>query len=189
MPSEKFVELTEDYINKYNKPHIIGEYAISWKGPGNDFPYEQYEDEFHDAMWRGLFSPVAMLPLSWWWDFHYDMNQYFHFKALATVIDAMAKQTSSFSRLKLEQQPGFDMLYLTSEELNIVWIKKLGNKTQLTFSLPVSKPGKYAIKKLNTRTNEFTNLGELTTSDNKILFNNIDLEGSKDIALLIIPVN
>jgi hypothetical protein len=189
MPSDTFVELTENYIHKYNKPHIIGEYAISWKGPGNDFPYEQYEDEFHDAMWRGLFSPVAMLPLSWWWDFHYDMNHYFHFKPLATVIDEMKKETSSFSRIKLEQQQGFNLLCCTSEKLTVVWIKKRSNKTQLTFTIPISKAGKYMVRKLNTRTNEFSDMGELSTADNKLVFSSIDLEESKDIALLIRPAN
>jgi hypothetical protein len=184
-PSIQFVEQTTDYINKYHKPHIIGEYAISWKGPGNDYTDEQYEDEFHDGLWRGFFSPVAMLPLSWWWDYHYDKNQYFHFKPLASVIDEMKKQESVFSPIKLEKQKGFDLLGLTSVDLHIVWIKKTGKTTKLGLSIPVPKNGNFAVKQLNTRTNDRKDLGKITSLDNKITLNAIDLDGNKDVVLLI----
>jgi hypothetical protein len=183
--SNQFVQQTVDFINKYNKPHIIGEYAISWKGPENDFSNEQYEDEFHNGLWRGLFTPVAMLPLSWWWDFHYDKNQYFHFKPLASVIEVMKKQKSGFSPLKLEKQKEFDLLGLSSDSLYIIWIKKMGNLTKLSTSFSISKSGKFFVKKLNTRTNEWKDLEGISSLDNKITLKTIDLAEEKDIVLLI----
>jgi hypothetical protein len=187
-PSKDFVKITQDFINKYNKPHIIGEYAISWKGPGNDFPNEVYEEEFHDGLWRGLFTPVALLPMSWWWDHHYDRKEYFHFKPLATVIEEMKLQQSPFYLFNIEKIADFDILGLKSEKLMVIWVKRLGAIDKLKLSIPVEKVGGYQLTRLNTRTNVKTDLGKVISVNKMISIASIDLVDDKDAVFLISPL-
>lgn len=185
-PSATFTAQTVNMVNKYKKPHVIGEYAIGWKGPGNDFSDEKYEEEFHDGMWRGLCSPVQILPMSWWWDYHFDMKQYFHFKPVSIITDEMKLQKEVFSQMNITSQPNFDIVGITSTKMSVLWIKKLAQETKLSLSIPVSKPGKYAVKIFNTWTGEYLS-GEVLDAKTTIEYSSIDLGKNKDVAVIVSP--
>ena len=185
-PAEKFIEQTTDIINKYNKPHVIGEYAIGWKGPGNDFSDEQYENEFHDGLWRGLISPVQILPMSWWWDYHFDKKQYFHFKPIALITEEMKAQKETFAPLALSQKAGFDIVGIKTAKLSLIWIKKKASDTKLSLSIPVNKPGKYAVKLFNTWTGEYMS-GEVIDGKTTVDYPEIELGKEKDILVVVTP--
>ena len=185
-PDDKFVDQTIDMINRFKKPHVIGEYAIGWKGPGNDFSDEKYEEEFHDGLWRGVVSPVQILPLSWWWDYHFDKKQYFHFKPVAIIIDEMKAQKDVFTQMKITAPANFDVVGVSSPKMSVVWVKKKGTETKLSLSIPVSKSGKYAVKIYNTWTGEYL-AGEVLEAKTTLEYPSIELGKNKDIAIVVNP--
>lgn len=75
------------FEEKYKKPHVAGEFAYSWQGPWELKVPELFERELHIGLWRGLFSPTPILPLTWWWDIHAGQNEFFHFKAVSNFND------------------------------------------------------------------------------------------------------
>jgi len=186
-PSIHFADVTISMTDKYKKPHIIGEYAVDWKGPGFGYTDQQYEEEFHDGMWRGMFSPTPILPLSWWWEYHLDNGQYFHFKPLGTVLEEMEKQTSPFSVMTLTQPNGYQLLGVSSDSLIVVWIKYLDAKCKASFSIAVPHDGGYHVKQMNTLTGAQTET-KADATGGALNFNNFDLAGQKDVALLITPI-
>jgi hypothetical protein len=184
-PTDDFVEHTEDFVNRFNKPHLIGEYAVGWKGPGNDHPDEKYEEEFRDGMWRGVFSPAPVLPLSWWWDYHYDNNHYYHFGALSHVTKEMVQSKSPFQKIGTTPTKDFEIRGITSDELGIVWIKQKGQASQLTTSIPLLPNKKFTIKTLNTFNSETNDFPINPDSPNELKLESFDLGTTKDIVFLI----
>ncbi len=186
-PSLTFADQTIALVNKYQKPHVIGEYAVDWKGPGFGYTDQQYEEEFHDGMWRGMFSPTSMLPLSWWWEYHFDNGQYFHFKPLGMVIDEMKNQDAPFAVMTMDQPAGFQLLGLTSKQLSIAWMKKLGNKSITSFSVKVPNDGNYMVRTLNTLTGELSESITMEAKGGSLQFNQYNMAAQKDVVLLMTP--
>jgi hypothetical protein len=52
------------------RPYVIGEYAFEWDWTKNfDAFAEDMDAEFSRGLWRGLFAPTPVLPMSWWWEY------------------------------------------------------------------------------------------------------------------------
>jgi len=85
-PTANMRESILKYVERFNKPDVVGEFALGWKGPGKDYPVELYEGEMHNGIWRGMFSPTPILPLTWWWEWHYYQKHYYHFKTAADFL-------------------------------------------------------------------------------------------------------
>jgi hypothetical protein len=185
-PSKDFYAQTLQYIaDNNNKPHVMGEYAIGWKGPGNDYSDEMYEENFHDGLWQGLFTPVTILPLSWWWDYHFDKNQYTHFAAVATVTEMMKQSNDVFKPLSIKKIDGFDILAVSTSDQSIVWIKKTATKTIANVDIPVNQDKTYKIEILNTWTNKVEKQLEIASANKVLKVSAIDLSAVKDVVLIV----
>lgn len=185
-PTDKMVENTMDYIQKYNKAHIVGEYAIGWKGPGNDYPASEYEGEFHNGMWRGVFTPVTVLPLTWWWDYHIEAKHYYHFAPLATVLSAMTKAGGEF-RIETPIAPaGTELRMISSDKLLLAWLKNTTKSKPSKYQLLLpAKDGEYKINYLNTWTNEIYKSEDVIVQNGFINLNDVEIVNSFDIAFMI----
>jgi hypothetical protein len=145
-PTDDFVSFTNEMVEKFKKPHLIGEYAVDWKGPGFGYTEEEYEEAFRDGMWRGLFTESPILPLSWWWEFHLDNGHYRYFKPLGIVINEIKSLRNPISILKLPQPKGYQVLGLSSSKTILVWIKKMepNNLNEIQINLDHEGPFKYS---------------------------------------------
>ncbi len=59
--------------NSFNKPCIMAEFAYNGNSPTTS-NIGTYVSQWHYGIWRGLFSPTPVIPLSWWWDYYYYDN-------------------------------------------------------------------------------------------------------------------
>jgi hypothetical protein len=84
----------EAYETKYKKPFVSGEFSLDYLGV-TQHPHADYEKEVHLGVWRGMFLPTPILPMTWWWDFHADNNDYYHFKHARTFQDNMLASTKN----------------------------------------------------------------------------------------------
>jgi hypothetical protein len=183
-PSFHFVEKSTEMVEQFKKPHLIGEYAIGWKGPGNDYPASEYEGEFHDAMWRGMFSPLPIMPLSWWWDFHYDNKHYFHFKSLASVIKILTESNEKYKPISFQNNKNFELRGLQSDNITVVWVKKLSDKNIFAFNIPVLFDKEYNVRLFDTWTNEEIK-NYVLKANNKVLFIEGNILKYRDIYFII----
>jgi len=68
----------------YNKPFVLGEFGIDYRGADKTYTYDPEHIGIHNAIWAGLFSPTPVVPLSWWWDNYIDRyNFWFEYKYLS----------------------------------------------------------------------------------------------------------
>ena len=185
-PCDGIIEKTFAYIEKYKKPHVVGEYAIGWKGPGNDFSADEYEGDFHDGMWRGLFTPVTILPMSWWWDYYMDMKQYYHFDALADIIKVMS-QKDPYTCDSIASPAGFELRKMSNTSLAIVWLKKKKNNKNpmVNLELPMKGEGEYSVKILNTWANKVLDSTIVKTNQKILGLTKLDMSKNHDVAIII----
>ncbi|MDB5104160.1 MAG: hypothetical protein JWP91_1849 [Fibrobacteres bacterium] len=86
--TEGFRDLADTYHRSYAKPFVLGEYSLRWQGTDKE-PVAAYERELHLGLWRGLFSAMPVLPMSWWWEFHFRHGHGTHLAAAARFLAIM----------------------------------------------------------------------------------------------------
>lgn len=62
-------EMSNEY---YQKPMVIGEIGIEFRGADRTYKLDPEGIGPHNAIWAGWFSETPMIPLSWWWDNYID---------------------------------------------------------------------------------------------------------------------
>lgn len=68
----------------YNKPFVLGEFGIDYRGADKTYAFDPEHIGVHNAIWAGLFSPTPIIPLSWWWDNYIDQyNFWYEYKYLS----------------------------------------------------------------------------------------------------------
>jgi hypothetical protein len=79
-----------EYIQKHNKPYVIGEsgYEWDWSKNFNDIGNEM-DGDFKRGLWYGLFNPTPILPLSWWWEFFENRGMMKYFNNVSEINRSM----------------------------------------------------------------------------------------------------
>ena len=68
----------------FNKPHLMGEFGISWRNPDAKFDEKGTATNFHNGLWSSAFSGAAGGASIWWWDnYIHPKNLYGTFTGLA----------------------------------------------------------------------------------------------------------
>ncbi len=63
-------EAINTYEQRFKKPYVIGEAGFEWDWSKNFDDFSAGMDsDFKRGLWYGLFSPTAILPMSWWWEY------------------------------------------------------------------------------------------------------------------------
>jgi hypothetical protein len=182
----------QKYIKEFDKPNIIGEFAAGWKGPGKDFPGGIYELNMHNGLWRGMFSPTPVLPLSWWWEWHYYKGHYFHFKAAAGFVSLMVKNENEIlEEIAVKSVDGdMEIMGLKSGEEIFLWLRNPNEEIErdLVLNIPEMVYFLYLIKYYDTRTGEFSAEREIELLDGQLILQDIYLKSEADMAVWIRPV-
>jgi len=63
----KLYSFTQWYLEKYNKPTIVGEFALA-HFPEVVMQYDPAGITFHNCIWSSAFSGAMATSLSWWWN-------------------------------------------------------------------------------------------------------------------------
>jgi hypothetical protein len=136
-PTDGFITTLATYETEYKKPFVSGEFSYDWKGV-TQHPHSEYEKELHLGLWRGLFLPTPVLPLTWWWDFHADSGDYFHFARVRDFSDKMLADGKSIDYLKADAGTAdVETRAIKSERGVFVWLynKSTGAKSNLAVKL------------------------------------------------------
>jgi hypothetical protein len=189
-PTDNMQQSILDYTGRFKKPDVVGEFALGWKGPGKDHPAELYEGEFHRGMWRGFFSPTPILPMTWWWQWHYEQNHFYHFKPLAEFIALMDKYNANTPEemTVTSTNPGVETLGLQSGgKMFYIWIcnksKKSLDKAKL--SITVVTDGIYLLQRFDAWTGEWTESKEIDIKDGHLFLEDLRLKEGKDMAFFL----
>lgn len=93
-----------EYIARYKKPYVIGEFGYDWNWDNVKHEYgTNFEFDYRRGLWYGLFSPTPILPMTWWWEFFDERNMTPYFKNVRTINDLMLQAgNGSFDMVKIE---------------------------------------------------------------------------------------
>jgi hypothetical protein len=180
------------YIKEFDKPDVINEFAVGWKGPEKDYTALEYEREMHNGLWRGMFSPTPVLPLSWWWEWHHYKGHYSHFKSAADFVSMMLKNNKDileeFSVASVDGD--MEVMGLKSGDDIFLWLRNPNaeEKTDLVLNIQETDYLSYLMKYYNTWTGEFSVVKEIELLNGQLILQDINLKSKKDMAVLIRPV-
>ena len=176
------------FIRRFGKPDVVGEYALGWKGPGKDHPAGMYEGEMHDGLWRGVFSPTPVLPMTWWWEWHYHQGHFFHFGAASAFTARMLERTGCV----LQDIPvtaagsGIETLGLRSGDTDVfVWIKNTSGRdlTGLNLMIPDLPGDGWNAVLFDTRTGAWSPGIAAAPADGGLVLGDLRLKNGNDTAL------
>jgi len=185
-PTQDMEATIYDYIKSTGKPHVVGEFSLGWKGPGKDYPVELYEGELHNGLWRGMFAPGPILPMSWWWEWHYDQGHYFHFKPAADFVALMLKHNEDVIEPLQITSPDPDLVVrgLRTSDGLFFWMLNSG-KTDLydpRLQIEGAKNAVYLLRRFDTWTGEFS-AEEKVHLDGQLILESVQIKASGDMAL------
>jgi hypothetical protein len=88
-------DLHEAAIEYYQKPIVVGEFGVEYRGGDRTFKVDSQHVGLHNGIWSGWFSETPVIPLSWWWDNYIDRHdlwrQYANLSRFAESMDFNAK--------------------------------------------------------------------------------------------------
>ena len=88
-------DLHEAAIEYYQKPIVVGEFGVEYRGGDRTFKVDSQHVGLHNGIWSGWFSETPIMPLSWWWDNYIDRHdlwrEYASLSRFAESMDFNAK--------------------------------------------------------------------------------------------------
>jgi len=135
------------YESSYNKPFVAGEFSLHWEGPWAVGTHQQYARELHMGLWRGMFSPTPILPLTWWWDWHAGWGDYYIFGSASNFMaNILANNEDSIEELSVSTSPNIEEMGLAAGEDMFVWIRNSsGSSTTVTMTITGLTNGTYEL--------------------------------------------
>lgn len=191
-PTKNMKKSILKYIERFGKPDVVGEFSLGWKGPGKDHPIELYEGELHNGIWHGLFSPTPILPMTWWWEWHYDQKHYYHFKRAADFISLMIKDKKDVLQELPVNSVNADIVTmgLKSGDNLFIWLLNTNKEvlTNLTLNIQGTANSRYLMKYYDTWTGKYSDDTEIESINDQLILNDIQLKSERDMALCLKPV-
>jgi len=90
----------------YGKPHLLGEFGISWRRGDEHFDPRGIGTNLHNGLWAGALSGNAGGSAIWWWDgYIHPKNLYPAFTALAGFASSIEWAQRTFEPLTLPEAP------------------------------------------------------------------------------------
>ena len=186
-PTSSMKQTVHRYEEAFDKPCVIGEYAIGWRGPGKDVPVSKYEGEFHRGIWRGMFLPTPVLPMSWWWDWHIEQGHFFHFQGASRFLNLMKKKTGFQLR---ELDISADLKDLETEgvqsgERLFIWLANNRADTVdiVHVHLTEEQDGEYWIRIFDTGSGVFVSEDSGSVKNGRLVLEHLTLPPDGDIAV------
>ncbi len=163
-----FTDLHEAMIEYYQKPFVLGEFGVEFRGGDLTYQVDPQHIGLHNGIWSGWFNETPIIPLSWWWDNYIDphnlWSEYVKLSRFAEKISFEAKHlvfaTLPVGRLeaKPEEQAPCLVRCIYSGEQCALWLKNEAYQWSLvnedkqpqqigafSQSIPDLAPGRYAI--------------------------------------------
>lgn len=73
-----FTYLHEAAIEYYQKPVVLGEFGVEFRGGDLTYKADSQHVGLHNGIWSGWFNETPIIPLSWWWDSYIDKHDLWH---------------------------------------------------------------------------------------------------------------
>ncbi|MFH0989547.1 MAG: cellulase family glycosylhydrolase [bacterium] len=173
------IDLHEAATEYYQKPVILGEFGIEFRGGDRTFKADSQHIGLHNGIWAGWFSETPVVPMSWWWDNYIDAHNLWHeYAALTRFAQSMEFEGKhlAFKTLdpgyliaKPKEQAACMVRCIYFSDHAALWLKhldyqwslvsegiqpaKLGSFTQV---VPHLVPGQYTVRWYDPQAGQFS---------------------------------
>ena len=166
-PSHRFWRAIDSHVSSFDKPHVIGEFAYDWRSPGEIKRDDLFEIELHLGLWRGLFMPTPVLPMTWWWDHHADRGEDRHFGPVARFSEIILAEGVPPERVAAPTPDVREKIEVmackTGEDVKESGVPEAVEGEALTAE--GVEPGEYRVRWFDTDTGEFTGEAAATAGE------------------------
>jgi hypothetical protein len=180
-----------DYVDKYGKPYVIGEFGYEWDWSlnFNDFAAEM-DSDFKRGLWYGLFSPTPILPMSWWWEFFESRGMFPYIARVREINDHMiAAGNGDFYELPVSSLSGsLHAMGVICGSVKYVYIfNKDQKRTPVNFMFEKDFTGKpQRIEYFNCETGEYKLLSQsYIKNSGEFVAYGLMIEPESDIILIL----
>jgi hypothetical protein len=176
------------YEGKYSKPHVVGEFGFGWQGPNVDGTFAEYERELHMGLWRGMFSPTPILPLTWWWEHHQLQGEYFHFQEASDFLaNMLINDEDTIEEISVTTSPDIEEMGLKAGDDMFVWLRNDQGSTitNVNISIPGVSNGTYDVKYYNTWTGVYDSTIQVVVTTGTLQTQISSMADDEDIACWI----
>lgn len=130
----------DSYSKSYKKPYVTGEFSLDYRGVTQHTKAE-YGKELHMGVWRGMFTATPILPMTWWWDFHADNGDYFHYLHARTFLERTLADSKAVANVAATAPANVEVRALKSDRGLFVWLNNRNTGAQNNFQVKVSGAG------------------------------------------------
>ncbi|MGD0597049.1 MAG: DUF5060 domain-containing protein [Sedimentisphaerales bacterium] len=176
----------------YNKPYVAGEFGYGWQGPGVDGTQSNYERELHMGLWRGMFSPTPILPLTWWWDPFAGWNDWNIFNTAAIYFSPMISDNNGvLQELTVNVGTGIESMALKDSSRVFVWLRNNTSSTISSRTMTISplQIGTYEVRYYDTWLGTYSTPTLISVTTGVLQSTIPSLTADKDIACRIVKVS
>jgi len=120
--AESLPRWSRQKVEKYGKPHFVGEFGTDWRGEG------EKQDAtgvcLHNAIWAAALSGSAGSAMTWWWDSHvHPRNLYYHFRALSRFLRDVDWIREAYRPAQVEvSAAGLRAIGVSNQRSSLVWL-------------------------------------------------------------------
>jgi hypothetical protein len=178
-------------VNSYSKPYVTGEFAYSWENAGTSGTHSLYRRELHMGMWRGMFSPTPILPMTWWWESFAGYNDWDVFSVTSAFGNQITSDCNSFlTSLSVSAGTGMEAMGVQTTDKMFVWLRNSTSSTISGRTLTISgvQNGNYEVKYYDTWAGTYSSPAVITVTTGVLQSTIPSLIADKDIACRIIKI-
>jgi hypothetical protein len=129
-PTQRIPGELSKAVHRFAQPAVVSEFAYSWKSPGELKNDVAFEEELHLGLWRGMFSPTPILPMTWWWEFHDKSGHWNHFRAAAAYCLRMCEAEGRWTSLEVNCSPlALECRAMKVGNTTFVWLYNSGDSS------------------------------------------------------------
>jgi hypothetical protein len=180
------------FTNTYGKPYVAGEFGYDWTGPEETGTQSNYERELHMGLWRGMFSPTPILPLTWFWDKFAGWNDWGIFNAAAVYSRPMTSGNNGIlQELTVNVGSGIESMALKDSSRVFVWLRNYTSSTisGRTMFIVTLQNGTYEVSYYDTWAGTYS-APTIVSVTNGVLQSSVpSLAADKDTACRIVKVS
>jgi hypothetical protein len=144
------------------------------------------------GMWRGMFSPTPILPMTWWWESFANLKDRDIFKATATYCNQMNSDSGGLLLpLSVNAGAGMEAMALKSSNSMFVWLRNntSSSLSNSTLTIPGLQNGTYEVKYYDTWAGTYSAPALISVAAGVLQSQIPSLAADKDIACRILKVS
>lgn len=189
-PSRRIPEAIASLRRSVGKPAMVGEFARDWRAPGRETGGDT-ERELHLGLWRGLFNPTPILPMSWWWDYLERRGALEHLRHVATFQQRVLEAGSDPVRLEIDGGDDLEVAALRAGGEVFAWIRNRSDRILegRAIDLPVDLAGPYDVGITDAWTGKHLRSSRIEAHDSALQLAIAPLGVGESLAVIVTPAN